>query len=410
MNNLGLAAFKRKETIITFLIACALSVFPTLSFLKQSYTTWTDFDSVWGTIPALLFPILAGISAGAAQRHGKPNHMTMLPVGAVPVFLRHLIIQAPLVISAGLGTCAGVAPMLWKTARTATDGSPQLSVIIVFFGFFLASCTLGMAVAAIFRSLVAVPVAAVIGFMWGQTANYFGDDYILIAPFRPYPQDPGQFLSVPVSVGNIVFAVVAIGALLGVTRMLTNTPVNWTLAGACAVILTVTVGGSVVLAEKKNTPLWGLEAQPPRECRELRGADVCVHRAHLKDLDDISTHVESVLHNYGESHPSRLVLIDSSLLLAPRKLAKEVVIIRFTPGETNGMGIQLAQHLTSFWACANKPGSAGTDISAKLQDWLVLGPRGANPEHTRKVMWNYIRNNQQAIAECRATPESWPLK
>lgn len=394
--------------ICVFAVAFILTFAPTLALLRQPYTTWSAFDSIWGTIPGLLLPGLAALSAATALRRGGAGSMIMLPVGKVPVFVRLAVLQSPLVIAAVGGVLVGVVPLLIRTIGTATAGSPDLASIPLFFGHMLVFIAAGTALAAAVKSFLAVPIAVVAGFVWTQATNFYGDSFYMVAPFRPYPQEPGQSLSDPVVIGSGLFIVAALALLVVGCWALTTSPPKRATASAALALAAVLGAGIVTVADKAEVAPLAVDSNAPRECRDSERVSVCVHQAHAPDLAQIADGAESVLLNYGESLPSRPVLIDRSLLMAPRELSPDVVVFSIRPGQTDSVRVHLAQQLSGFWACAHTTDPAGNEAAARLQDWLINGPTTQDPNQTRSTMWEFIRTNQKAISECRADPASLP--
>lgn len=396
------------SAICVFAAALILTFAPTLSLLQKPYTTWAAFDSIWGTIPGLFFPVLAALSAATAIRRGDAGSMTMLPVGKVPVFVRLAVLQSPLVIASVVGVLGGVVPLLVRTISTATAGSPDLAPIPLFFGHLLVFVATGTVLAAIIRSFLAVPIAVVVSFVWTHATNIYGQGFFMIAPFRPSPQAPGQSLSVPMVMGSVLFIVAAFALLAVGCWALTSSPTKRSAAGLALVLIAALGAGITTVEDKAEVAPLAVDANAPRECRDSERVSVCVHQAHAPDLSPIVDDAEFVLLNYGDSLPSPPVLIDTSLLMAPRELSSDVVVISIGPGETDQVPAQLAQHLSGFWACAHNPGSDGGEAARKIQEWLLSGPATQGPDQTRSQMWEYISANQEAISECRADPTSLP--
>lgn len=380
------------------------------SLLDRPYNTWAAFDSIWGTVPALLFPVLAAVSSALALRRARPGSIVMMPSGATPVFVRVMVIHIPFVLSAVLGVILGIAPVGVFTATTATSGGPDVTVIILFFGQMLLAILLGLVAALLVRSVVAVLVAFAITMLWGQVANYFGDNWWMVAPFRPYPQVPGQSLSTGVALGSAVFILVAGGLLVLTAWALSRAPRAW---GRAAVGLLGTVASVLVMAivgRVSGAELWQVDAEPPRECRETDQFAVCFHQAHRADLDNVEAGANSVIDNYGDALAYRPVIIDKSLLLAPSQIAPEVMPVLVEPGHTDRIAAQLAQNLSGFWACANNPDPEHTTASGELERWLLEGPRSENPEAELGAMQEFIRSNREAIESCTLKPEDLPLR
>jgi hypothetical protein len=377
------------------------------------YQDWMATSSAFMLQLGIAGPVSAAAAAYIAWRLCPRDRIFAHRLSGRPtwqVLWRHLSLLC--------GWCLGayivaLAPLVVLTAARATDGGPDLRLILTGAVGLVAYAVLGYTTGAVFGSFLAVPVA----FAVGMAVTVVGTSEM--SPLSPV-------LSAAVNVGQrpafaLLLLRLVVILLVGVALLYVA---DSFIGGArrapfAAVAMLVAAGGFVAVTARDQPRLRVDQANPPAVCTTDRTVQICVHRGHRKQLNEVRSGAARTLGAYGADSTYR---VWDDALRGGSRPGTSYLWISADPayvGEADLVAQDLAGQLVPSEACVKRDGlQLPTEVEqlyTYLQTWLSQGGRvdpAYDYPHLRRLgrtgLQRWLHEHRGQLDECTVDLSTLP--
>lgn len=381
----------------TVVALAAVSVFTiallgTWSMLSWPFQEWVRTSAAFHQQTAISLPVVGAVATLVAVRGARSrNHGAMSPVR--PLLVLHLgVVVAHL---------AGLVPLVVATVVTARAGGPDLAAMLTGPLGLTAATACGYVVGLHWRSLLAVPVTAVLL----TAATLFGtatDAAAAVVPVQYMTAALGQQPSAPIVMYRLAFLVIVTITASWLTVRRRRSPG----ANGALLVAGVIVAVAVVVPVTTTPALFALDRDPPRTCTARAGVDYCVHSGHQEVLGELVDGMTRLATRYGPltvrlDRTYDVALAGATGLVADSDQERTLWYDIRPDLAPSGELPVIADLLAGVGACG--PGSTdATAYARQLGRWLVAKDAATNAFHGVRlgVMHDWIVRNQPAINAC----------
>lgn len=361
------------------LVIAALAWTGTRSLARERYGTWVQTSAQFHEALAFCGPVAAAAASFYGARLAVRGSVLSLPSSprvGWRTAVRHIGVLSMYCV---LGYLVGLVPLVAFTADSASSGTfetwPAVTGIVALSLCVAAGYALGVTA----KSTLFVPISALVTFLFLQLPNYLSSAWAASIPLQAISPEPGQYENPPVVLYRLVFAAVAIAALIVVAAVAVSGRGRY--GRVLPIVIALIAPVLLLTAPLGSAPaLFALEEQSPRSCMTTpQDVEVCTHQAHIGDLEALAGNVDSVLQSYGPGAHTVRYVYDRALEYSTPHAQNGIVWVGISRGEPNrGFGVQdLAAALAGQSNCPMTVDEAGrlspqAAFASELAFWLTL--------------------------------------